>query len=203
MVHHILLVLAMVLAGERMAFAKSERSVLEAAPLQGALGQVSARFEGAGKGAVFFGGQIDLQERPGERVDRPDTLRRVSFEAVQYPSIWQLDGLFVAAGLDYEFAQIGRRRDRDYVSTIRYTEDERYDLWTNEDHYFLAHVGAGYRFFAGKYATASLRYTHESLLFSHGEVRRETIYSLDPNLTSHGRARQDGRISMFVGVSLD
>lgn len=181
----------------------SPRWLIEAAPLQGAMGQLAARFEKKWQDKFFLGIGFEQKSYFGERLDRKDLRYRLQGEIVGLPRIEPLPGMFWFAGVAVEYAKIARRQERDYLTQVKYTENERWDLWTNEDVYASLPLGIGYRWQFSSLVTTAIRFEHNTLLSKTSRNREENTYSPSIDMKTQGRAAQAQQMIFYAGLTFD
>lgn len=181
----------------------SKGYILEAAPLQGALGQLATRAESKWEKSFNWAITYEHWSQQGEVPLIRDVSDRLAFELLSYPETLGLKGVYLFGGISFEHATISRRKERDYLSNIKYTEDERYDLWVNQDDYVAVPLGIGYRWTFGEVVTASLRFIHDSHVYTHSRNETQEIYSLNANLATKGRPAHQQRLAFYAGITFD
>lgn len=188
------------------AFASPARSydwLIEAAPIQGAVGQLSLRLEKKWQDRLFLGIGLDQKSFHGDRNDKRDQAFRLQTEVVWQPQLDPLPGSFWFAGFAVERVQTARRQERDYLTGIKYTENERWDLWVNEDLYASVPIGVGYRWRFGSMVTAAIRFENDMLLMKTSSNDQEKIYSPSVDMTSRSRPAHVQHLIFYAGVSFD
>lgn len=184
-----------------LAYSQDHQFVLEASPLKGAMGQVSARAESMLSQTTGLGiGVTDVRE-PGERSDMEDRRTSIHAEAVWYPG-WLRDfrGVFVGAGLLYERATIGRQRERSYISRTSATSRYGNDKWANLNHYYSISQSVGYRYNLTKYFTVSFRLIVDEILFQESSSIKEEIYSSNVDTSAEDREPVGNQLSLQAGL---
>lgn len=182
--------------------AESRPLVLEVAPLRGVMGHPSLRGEVGLYPRATLGARVESSDGRSERDGFKDRRRSFGIDGAWYPWGVKVSGPFLGAGLIWEEADIGRQRRRDGVTSQRSTADQSHDLWVNHDAYLAAEQAVGYRIVSGEIMTMSLRLSRDETLHQRSRVERDTIYSLEPDLDSRGRAAVVMRIGLFAGILL-
>jgi hypothetical protein len=192
--------------GPRALAADAHPVILEAAPLRSVMGHPAVRLEVL---PVPFAGVAlgyETSDAPSERADYRDTRSATTLEGLWYPQIARAaargSGPFVAAGLSYEQAAVGRERQSDSVTWVRTTSNDGRDLWVNHDTYLATTQAVGYRFVANGLVTAALRLERNETMQQSSRVERDQVVSRDPDLTSDGRAPVTTRLVLHAGVLL-
>lgn len=182
---------------------QSPRWLMEAAPLQGAMGQLALRFEKKWQEKLALGLGVEQKSYFGDRSDRKDLSYRLQAEFVGHSQIESLPGMFWFAGFALEYAKIARRQERDYLTNIKYTEDERWDLWQNEDVYASLPMGVGYRWQLGPFMTTAIRFEHDALLYRTSRNHPEEIYSPSVDMATQARSAHTQHLIFYAGISFD
>lgn len=177
--------------------------LMEAAPLQGAMGQLALRFEKKWQEKFGLGLGIEQKSYFGDRSDRKNLSYRLRAELVGKAQIDSLPGMFWFAGFALEYAKIARRQERDYLTNIKYTEDERWDRWENEDVYASLPLGIGYRWQLGAFVTTAIRFEHDTLLYRTSRNHAEEIYSPSVDMTTQARSAHIQHLIFYAGISFD
>jgi hypothetical protein len=178
---------------------RAPRAVVEAAPLKGALGQLSLRGEAGIARTLALGVGVDQTSAKSERHGYVDTARSFGGELVWYP----LDAarpLFLGAGLGLEWADVGREEVRDAQTWMRTQGDQMHDRWANEDTYLSWTQTVGYRLFGGRWLTGSLRFVRDELLTSSAHVRKDDVFSQEIDLSTRGREPVRHRLGLHCGI---
>ena len=193
----------------------SLRALIEAQPLAGFVGQLSARAEAAVWRQLALAVSYEKSAAAGEREQFRDESIKEGAEAVFYP-LGDLnkkfggnggDGgfqhlPFIAIGARHETATLGRVAPRDTNTGTRIDADSLVDKWSERDSYWSSTQAVGYRLVAGRFATASLRLTRDEMISGGSVVQRDDVKSFDPDLSSLGRDRVRLAIQLFGGVAL-
>lgn len=190
-------------AADAFSVTQSPQWLLEAAPLQGAMGQLALRYEKRWQEKLHLGYGLEQKQYVGERNDLKNVSYRVQVELVGQSRMESLPGAFWFGGIALEYAKIGRRQERDYLTNIKYTEDERWDLWENEDLYASLPLGVGYRWQLGSFVTTAIRFVNDSLLYQHSTSREREVYSPSIDMTTLGRSAHTQHLIFYAGISFD
>ncbi len=201
--NRLLLVILVLWAADAFSVTQAPHWLLEAAPLQGAMGQVALRYEKRWQDKFYIGYGLEQKRYFGQRSDVQNVSYRAQFELVGQPKIEPLPGAFWFGGFALEYAKIGRRQERDYLTNIKYSEEERWDLWENQDVYASLPLGMGYRWQLGSFVTTSIRYIYDSLLYQHSTSRAEEIYSPSVDMATQGRLAHTQHLIFYAGISFD
>lgn len=176
-------------------------SLVEVAPLHAAMGQVAVHGEVAWRHAFAWGGGYQRVKQPGQREGVSDLSQRVIIDGAYYPSVWKLAGFSLNAGLSYERTDLNRERERNYVSQISYTADERMQYWVNHRDSLSSSIGVGYRLDIGSLFTTAFRCFYDSPLYSHSRDEELVVYDRDIDLAAP-RATPRTSFIFYVGLKL-
>jgi hypothetical protein len=179
--------------------AQAPRAVVEAAPLKGALGQLSLRGELGIARMLALGVVVDQTAATSERHGYVDTARSLGGELLWYP-LDAASPLFLGAGLGLEWVDVGREEVRDAQTWMRTQGDQLHDRWANEDIYLSSTQTVGYRIFGGRWLTGSLRFVRDELLTASSHVRKDDVFSQEVDLSTRGREPVRHRLGLHCGI---
>ena len=127
------------------------------------------------KPQIAFGLGYDASTAASERADFTDRSQAVSAEVIYYPLGLGRYPVFGAAGVRLEQAELGRQRLRDTTTWSRTNANEVNDTWVNDDTYYSWTQTIGYRAFASRWVTASLRVMRDELLMTQSSASAKDV----------------------------
>jgi hypothetical protein len=175
-------------------------SILEIAPLKGALGQPSLRGEfGLGKNYAV-GIRTEVITATGESSELLDTHTRLGAHALWYPEGNSVQGFFVGAGLDFKHSIINRTRLRDSYTWDRTNANEMNDTWTNVDDKLLTTQFLGYRIAHSPTFTSSFRLMTDQIFVSSSSTKNEDLRSFNVDTASRNKGRIAQHFLLHTGI---
>ena len=175
--------------------------LIELAPLKAAFGYPSVRAEWAAESVFHAAIRYDSLSYRGELAPVRDMRQQFGVEGVIYFSRSGGSKPFVTAGLLYEHQRTGMRRERNYVSDIRYSEVNRYDTWLSKQTSIYLPLSAGYRYVMSGWATASLRLTTRKFLLGDQVTKEYDVRSFDFEGGHPVRPEGEFDLGLFFGVA--
>lgn len=193
--------IALLLSFPALAVQANSHVVFEAAPLKGALGQVSLRGEYLNAKRFGYGIAFEDISEPGVRDNTEDHRSRLQGEMVWYPPVeGAFDGIFAGIGAMYERAKIGHQENRQYRTGVRPDSAHQYDRWTSNDNYYSATQSFGYRYAFTENVTMSLRMVIDELLYQQSTTENKDVYSYDLEPKSERRDAVKQYFSLMAGL---
>src|SRR5690606_10142672 len=110
------------------------------------------------------------------------------------------EGIFLGAGMGYQYGLVGGSSDRAYISSMRPEERDQNDRWETEVQYLSAYQAVGYRYFMSNYASVAIRFSIEELLQQRHRTASEDVLSYSAEASPPKRRQVTQSLSLFAGL---